>query len=118
MKDEHEMPDPKTIKEILDIVSEKVPQLLKELSGVLYSPEQAKQFGLAGAVFYKELKAVGMTDDQAYALTQQYMSTMSLGSTVKEFAHHGGPYGNPHGHGDFSWDKLKELKKLKKIEES
>jgi hypothetical protein len=68
----------------LDVVSEKVPDLLKELSGVLYSPEQAKKFGLAGAIFYKELKAAGMTDDQAYTLTQQYMSTMSLGSTIKD----------------------------------
>jgi hypothetical protein len=105
MHSEYEMPDPKQIKEILDVVAEKVPELLKELSGVLYSPEQAKQFGLAGATFYKELKAAGMTDEQAYALTQQYMSTMSLGSTMKEFAQHQSGY--PRGH---DWCKDKKEK--------
>ena len=34
------MPDPEKIKEILDVVSEKIPGLLKELSGLLYSPER------------------------------------------------------------------------------
>lgn len=83
-----EFPDPEKIKEILDIVSDKIPELLKELSGVLYSPEQAKKFGLAGAIFYKELKAAGMTDEQAFELTNQYMSTMSIGSAMKGFMHH------------------------------
>jgi hypothetical protein len=100
-----EIPDSKQIKEILDVVSEKVPDLLKELSGVLYSPEQAKKFGLAGAIFYKELKAAGMTDDQAYTLTQQYMSTMSLGSTIKDIARHQGGV-----HGGHDWNKNQKTK--------
>ncbi len=113
MNKHEQMPDPKQIKEILNVVSEKVPELLKELSGVLYSPDQAKKFGLAGATFYKELKAAGMTDDQAYALTQQYMSTMSLGSTMRDFAaHRGGPH-NSHG-----WERFKELKKLKDLDQN
>lgn len=113
MNEHNGMPDPEKIKEILNIVSDKIPGLLKELSGVLYSPEQAKQFGLAGATFYKELKAAGMTDDQAYALTQQYMSTMSLGSAVKGFAHHrGGP------HNGSGWERGKELKKLKDLDQN
>ena len=107
-------PDPEKIKEILSIISEKVPELLKELSGVLYSPEQAKQFGLAGATFYKELKAAGMTDEQAFELTNQYMSTMSIGSAMKGFAH-----GHEHGHGPWSgWERFKEFKKYKETDQS
>lgn len=113
MHEHDELPDPEKIREILNVVSDKIPELLKELSGVLYSPEQAKQFGLAGATFYKELKAAGMTDDQAYALTQQYMSTMSLGSTMKDFAHH---HGGPHN--GSGWERLKELKKLKDLDQN
>jgi len=113
MHEHNEMPDPEKIKEILNVVSDKIPELLKELSGVLYSPEQAKQFGLAGATFYKELKAAGMTDDQAYALTQQYMSTMSLGSAMKDFAHH---HGGPHN--GSGWERFKELKKLKDLDQN
>jgi hypothetical protein len=67
---------------------------------VLYSPEQAKKFGSAGATFYKELKAAGMTDEQAFELTNLYMSAMNLGSAMKDFAHHRG--GNHNGHG---WNK-------------
>ena len=97
MHEHSEMPDPDKVKEILNVVSEKIPGLLKELSGVLYSPEQAKQFGLAGATFYKELKAAGMTDEQAFELTNQYMSSMNIGSAMKGFTrHHGGFHGN-HG---------------------
>ena len=88
------IPDPEKIKEILNVVSEKIPGLLKELSDVLYSPSQAKQFGVAVATFYKELKDAGMTDEQAYDLTRQYMSTLNLGQMVKGFGHHKGE-----GHG-------------------
>ena len=73
------MPDP-----------EKIPGLLKELSGVLYSTNQAKQFGVAIATFYRELKDGGMTDEQAYELTCQYMSTLNLGQMIKGFGHHKG----------------------------
>jgi hypothetical protein len=83
------MPDPEQIKEILNIVSEKVPGLLKELSGVLYSPDQAKQFGIAVSTFYKELKDAGMTDEQAFELTKQYMSTLNVGGMFSKFTDHG-----------------------------
>jgi hypothetical protein len=80
-----EMPDPEKIKEILKVVSEKVPTLLKELSTVLYGTEQAKQFGIAVATFYNELKDRGMSDEQAFELTRQYMSTLNLGQMMRGF---------------------------------
>ena len=92
--EEQGMPDPEKIKEILDIVSDKVPGLLKELAGVLYGPDQAKKFGIAVATFYKELKAAGMTDEQAFELTRQYMSTLNIGGMFSKFAgHNHGPVG-------------------------
>ena len=86
------MPDPEKIKEILNVVSEKVPGLLRELSKILYGPEEAKQYGVSVATFYKELKDSGMTDEQAFELTRQYMSTLNLGQMMKGFGHH------KHGH--------------------
>ena len=92
--EEQGMPDPEKIKEILDIVSDKVPGLLKELAGVLSGPDQAKKFGIAVATFYKELKAAGMTDEQAFELTRQYMSTLNIGGMFSKFAgHNHGPPG-------------------------
>ena len=80
------IPDPEKIKEILDVVSEKIPGLLKDLSAVLYSPVQAKQFAESVAAFYNKLKESGMSDDQAYELTSQYMSALNLGQMVSNFA--------------------------------
>lgn len=82
------MPDPEKIKEILDVVGEKIPGLLKQLSGLLYSPESAKQYAEAAATFYKELKKAGMTEEQAYELTSQYLSTLNLGKMMGSFGKH------------------------------
>lgn len=88
MNKHEKMPEPEKIKEILDIVSEKIPGLLKELSGLLYSPESAQKYAEAAAIFYKELKKAGMTEEQAYELTSQYLSTLNLGSMMGKFAKH------------------------------
>ena len=88
MNKHEQMPDPEKIKEILDVVSEKIPGLLKELSGLLYSPKSAKQYAEAAAIFYKELKNAGMTDEQAYELTSQYLSTLNLGKMMRNVGKH------------------------------
>ncbi|MCC7568649.1 MAG: hypothetical protein PHW58_03870 [Candidatus Methanofastidiosa archaeon] len=83
---EHEMPDPEQIKEILDIVADKVPALLRDLSSILYEPERARTFGKSVSEFYRELKDAGMTDDQAFTLTKQYMSNLNLGGMVSKMS--------------------------------
>jgi len=83
------MPDPEKIKEILDVISEKIPGLLRELSDLLYSPKSAKQYAEAAATFYKELKEAGMTDEQAFELTSQYLSTLNFGKMMGKFGRHG-----------------------------
>jgi hypothetical protein len=88
MNKHEDMPDPEKIKEILDVVAEKVPGLLKELSGLLYSPDSAKQYAEAAATFYKELIKAGMSNEQAFNLTSQYLSTLNLGSMMGKFAKH------------------------------
>ena len=82
------IPDPEKIKEILDVVSEKVPGLLREFSDLLYSPKSAKQYAEAAAIFYKELKNAGMTDEQAFELTSQYLSTLNLGKMMRNVGEH------------------------------
>ncbi|MBS3801893.1 MAG: hypothetical protein KGY65_03995 [Candidatus Thermoplasmatota archaeon] len=80
-----EIPDPEKIKEILDVVADRVPGLLRELSSLLYSPESAKQYAQAAAIFYKELKNAGMSESEAYELTSQYLSTLNLGKMMRNF---------------------------------
>jgi len=95
MSNNEKFPDADKIKDILDVVTEKVPGLIKELSNLLYSPGSSKNFALSAATFYKELKAAGMNDEQAFELTKQYMSTLSLGNMFKG---HGNGDINIHGH--------------------
>jgi len=85
MNNHEGMPDPEKIKEILDVVTQKIPGLLRELSDLLYGPKSAKQFAEAAATFYKELKSAGMTDAQAFELTRQYLSTLNLGNIMGRF---------------------------------
>ena len=90
MNKHDDIPSPEKIKEILDVVSEKIPGLLKELSKLIYGAESAKQYAAAAAMFYKELKNAGMTDEQAFELTRQYMSTLNIGQMIQRFSgnHH------------------------------
>ncbi|HYS71736.1 MAG TPA: hypothetical protein VEM95_04875 [Thermoplasmata archaeon] len=71
-------PSPDDFKQILTLFSEKVPALLNNLAEVLYGKEQSVKYGQAVAGFYKTLKDSGMTDEQAYELTKQYMSAMNI----------------------------------------
>ncbi|MFQ6107738.1 MAG: hypothetical protein ACE5QF_09195 [Thermoplasmata archaeon] len=70
--------DAEEVKEILEVVSEKIPALLSSLTDVLYGKEQATKYAQAVAGFYKALKESGMTDEQAFELTQAYMSSLNL----------------------------------------
>ena len=98
-KDKHGDWGPAEVKEILDTLADKVPGLLEALSDVLYSKENAVKYGDAIAHFYKSLLEAGMSQDQAYALTEKYMSSLSPLSAV------GGMFGGkgPHLRGD--WEK-------------
>jgi hypothetical protein len=80
--DEHDDDDPQKIREILDVVGEKIPKLLNDLTDVLYGKEQSQKYGIAVAGFYKSLKDAGMTDQQAFELTKSYMGTLNIGSAI------------------------------------
>lgn len=87
--------DAEQVKEIIGVISEKVPTLLNSLADVLYGKDQAAKYGLAVAGFYKTLKDSGMTDEQAYELTKQYMSAMNLPSMIGEAIRGRGGAGGP-----------------------
>ncbi len=75
----------KEIGEMLDMVSEKLPRLVKELYHTLYSQEGAEQMSKAVGTFYKNLMDAGMDSQDALRLTQEYMKTLkSLTSQFKD----------------------------------
>jgi len=76
--------DAEELKEILAVVSEKIPALLNSLTDVLYGKSSAEKYGQAVANFYKTLRDSGMTDEQAFRLTEQYMSSLNLGKIIEQ----------------------------------
>lgn len=74
--------DVEKVKELLAVASEKIPALLNSLTDVLYGKDSSGKYGQAVAGFYKTLKDSGMTDEQAFELTRQYMSSLNLGKII------------------------------------
>ncbi len=78
---EHQM-DPEAMKEMLEAFSEKIPTILNGLTNAIYGKDASAKFGAAVADFYKTLKESGMTDEQAFRLTEQYMSSLNIGGMI------------------------------------
>ncbi|MFH0816601.1 MAG: hypothetical protein V1934_07290 [Methanobacteriota archaeon] len=101
--------DVKEVREILDVVGEKIPKLLNDLTDVLYGKEQSQKYGTAVAGFYKSLKDAGITDAQAFELTQQYMGTLNIGNAIASaIGNHGG-----HDDDDDMGDDIKKAINIK-----
>lgn len=73
----------KEIGEMLDMVSTKLPGLIKEVYQILYSEESAVTMSTAVGTFYKNLMEAGMDKSDAMYLTQEYMSTLK--SVTQQF---------------------------------
>ena len=75
-KKSHRDMAPEDIGKMLDVVSDKIPQLLKAVKDLIYSPEAGKEMGQAVGNFYKELVSNGLDTELASNLTRDYMSTL------------------------------------------
>ena len=81
-KEEHGMMNADEVKELLEAFSEKIPTLLNSLTDAIYGKDASAKFGAAVADFYQTLKETGMTDEQAFRLTEQYMSSLNIGGMI------------------------------------
>lgn len=79
----NEMPDPEQLRQMFTVLTDAVPELLEKITKVLYGAQEGEKFGIAVASFYKALKEAGMTNEQAFALTKEYMNNVSLGGMLK-----------------------------------
>ncbi len=89
----HERPSAKEIAEIMDAVSEKIPTLIKGVMDSFYSPEAAAQLGKSVATFRKNLIEGGIPEDEAMAMTKQYLSTLTNITNVMRGMQRRGPPG-------------------------
>jgi len=81
----HRHDSPEEVAEILSVVSDKVPGLIKGLVNAVFSEESARNMAKAAATYYKELKDGGLPDDVALRMTQDYVSLFTkIGDIVKD----------------------------------
>ena len=81
-KSKHDSPE--DIAEIISIVSDKVPGLIKGLVSAVFSEESARNMAKAAATYYKELKSGGFPDDLALKMTQDYVGVFTkIGEVIK-----------------------------------
>ena len=89
----HDIPKPEEISGILAAVSKELPGLVKGILDSFFSPQAAADMGTAVATFYKKLKEGGIPEDQALAMTKDYLGTLTKWSeSLKgmKFGHHEG----------------------------
>jgi len=65
--------DVEELKEVLDVVSEKVPDLLRGLRDIMYSRDSAENMADAVATFYKKLVDAGIPKEDALEMARGYM---------------------------------------------
>ncbi|MCL0059036.1 hypothetical protein M1O20_00735 [Dehalococcoidia bacterium] len=64
---------PETVREVLDVVSDRIPNLLRDLHKVLYSKDSAENMGDAIGTFYKKLVESGIPEKDALEMARGYM---------------------------------------------
>lgn len=74
--------DMEKLKEVMAVMSTEIPKLLESISKTMFSADNAAKLGEQTAEFYKKLKDAGMTDDQAFKLTQDFMANFSIGNMI------------------------------------
>lgn len=90
MSDErnHKMPTEEELRGIFKVLGEEVPGLLEKLTKILYGVKESEDFGKAVGNFYKALKDAGMSNEQAFQLTQEYMGNLNLGKVFGGWGKH------------------------------
>ena len=79
LTDENDM---EKLKEVMAVMSTEIPKLLESISKTMFSAENAAKLGEQTAEFYKKLKDAGMTDEQAFKLTEEFMANFSIGNML------------------------------------
>jgi len=64
------------IKELMDALTEKLPNLLNQLRGALFSAEAGQDLGRAVGAFYKELVDSGIPVEDALAMAKSYIGSL------------------------------------------
>jgi hypothetical protein len=68
---------PEEIAELLEMISDKIPNLIKGVMESFFSPEAASNMGKAVAEFRRTLIEGGIPEDEAMEMTREYLRTLT-----------------------------------------
>lgn len=68
--------DMNELSDVLETVSEKVPRLIREVMGSLYSKDTGAAMGQSVGAYYKELVASGIPQDAALQMAKEFSFSM------------------------------------------
>lgn len=77
-----DMPNPEELKEIMRVMSDTIPDLLASITKVMYGAQEGEEYGKAVANFYKSLKSAGMSNEEAFTLTREYMGNFNVANVI------------------------------------
>ena len=83
---------PEDIAAILDTVSEKVPKMIRGIIDSFFSPEAAQNMAKSIAEFRKTLVESGIPEEEAMAMTREYMATVTNWKGIMKDARIGAHY--------------------------
>jgi len=75
---------------ILEVVTEKVPQLLTQLRATLFSADAGREMGQAVGSFYKELIDSGIPEEEALSMAKSYIGSIQGLLNQMKSGHGGG----------------------------
>jgi len=76
--------DAQEVKEILEAVRDTIPDLIKGIVDALYSAQSAEDFAKQVANFYKSMIEAGMSNEQAFELTKEFMESRDIVGVLKK----------------------------------
>lgn len=89
---EHGPPDAESIAAIMESISTQLPGLIKGILNSFFSPEAAANMGKAVAEFRRTLIEGGIPEDEAMAMTREYLQTLTNWSKIMKEAKIGTHY--------------------------
>lgn len=102
--EEIEIEDVDEVREVLDVVTERIPNLMRGIQDSLYSAEQMKKMGESIAAFYKSMVDAGMDKDNASTITLMHVDSLQeqmRGQHRPSIQHRPPRPRRPHGAPDF-----------------
>ncbi len=81
--------DIEEFKEVMSTLRDFIPAMIREIVEALYSGQGAEEFGKQVANFYKSLVDAGMSNEQAFTLTQKFMESRDVVGILKKILSEG-----------------------------